>query len=242
MQRIKNSDEPVLTFGLQYGMSLTPDVVATFLTNFFANKTIGILTNVPGPTGEMTFAGVPATQVIGFAPCSGDQPMTTTIFSYNGMVTVGFATDAGSSPTPTPSWAWSSTRSPPCRFSLPTGTARGRDRAATSRPYSKRAGSPAPRLTITGSGPDRSTTVVGSIPHSPESTTASTTWSSRSLMSQPIVGGSSSPGSSRVLETSGLAELGKQRLHHGVTRDTHADGLLLGMLQPLAEPLASPGG
>ena len=41
----------------------------------------------------MTFAGIEVTQVIGFAPCSGDQPMTATIFTYNGSVTIGFAAD-----------------------------------------------------------------------------------------------------------------------------------------------------
>ena len=100
MQRIKNSDEPIITFGLQLTMSQTPAAVAMFLTNFFANKTLGVLTNVPGPSNEMTFAGTPVRQVIGFAPCSGDQPITTTIFSYNATVTIGFATDAKLVPDP----------------------------------------------------------------------------------------------------------------------------------------------
>ena len=60
----------------------------------------GVLTNVPGPRAEMTFAGAPVRQVVGFAPCSGDQPMTATIFSYNDEVTVGFASDADLVPDP----------------------------------------------------------------------------------------------------------------------------------------------
>jgi diacylglycerol O-acyltransferase / wax synthase len=100
MQRIKNSDEPILTFGLQRAISMTPQALATFATNFFANKAVGVLTNVPGPTIELGFAGVPVRQVIGFAPCSGDQPLTATIFTYNGTVTVGFASDAGLVPDP----------------------------------------------------------------------------------------------------------------------------------------------
>ena len=51
--------------------------------------------------------------------------------------------------------------------------------------YSNREGSPAPTRRISGSSPDRSITVVGSSPQSPESTTASSWWSSRSLISQP---------------------------------------------------------
>ena len=100
MERIKHSDEAVMTFGLQRVVSQSPGPVAFALTNFFANKAIGVLTNVPGPRAEMTFAGAPVRQVVGFAPCSGDQPMTATIFSYNDEVTVGFASDAGLVPDP----------------------------------------------------------------------------------------------------------------------------------------------
>lgn len=100
MNRIKHSDEAVITFGLQRAISMSPSQVAYFLTNFFANKAVGVLTNVPGPTAPMTFAGVTVRQVVGFAPCSGDQPMTATIFSYNGGVTLGFATDASLIPDP----------------------------------------------------------------------------------------------------------------------------------------------
>ena len=100
MERIKHSDEAVLTFGLQYAVSASPSILARFMTNFFANKAVGVLTNVPGPTGLLLFAGVPVTQIVGFAPCSGNQPMTATIFSYNGAVTVGFATDASLVPDP----------------------------------------------------------------------------------------------------------------------------------------------
>ncbi len=100
MDRIKHSDEAVLTFGLQRVVSQSPGQIAFALTNFFANKAVGVLTNVPGPRAQMTFAGAPVLQVVGFAPCSGDQPMTATIFSYNDEVTVGFATDAGLIPDP----------------------------------------------------------------------------------------------------------------------------------------------
>ena len=100
MNRIKRSDEAVLTFGLQRVVSQSPGQIAFALTNFFANKAVGVLTNVPGPRAEMTFAGAPVRQVVGFAPCSGDQPMTATIFSYNDEVTVGFASDADLVPDP----------------------------------------------------------------------------------------------------------------------------------------------
>ena len=93
MRRIKNSHEPVLTFGIQRAISESPRDLGVFLTNFLANKAVGVLTNVPGPRNQMTFAGTPVAGVLGWAPCSGDQPMTICIFSYNGKVNVGFGTD-----------------------------------------------------------------------------------------------------------------------------------------------------
>ncbi|HYN71327.1 MAG TPA: WS/DGAT domain-containing protein [Nakamurella sp.] len=100
MARIKYSDEAVITFTLQRFMSMSPGQVQFHLTNFFANKTVGVLTNVPGPQGLLRFGGSPVVQIIGFAPCSGSNPMAATIFSYNGTVTIGFATDTGLLPDP----------------------------------------------------------------------------------------------------------------------------------------------
>ena len=100
MERIKNSDEPALTFGLQRTISAAPRPVATGLTDFFANKAVGVLTNVPGPREPLALGEAPVRQVIGFAPCSGDQPLTATIFTYAGTVTVGFASDAALIPEP----------------------------------------------------------------------------------------------------------------------------------------------
>lgn len=93
MERIKSSDEALVTFGLQRGIANAPSPLAVGLTNYFANKAVGVLTNVPGPRAPMTLAGTLVDGVLGWAPCSGDQPMTICIFSYNGKVTVGFGAD-----------------------------------------------------------------------------------------------------------------------------------------------------
>lgn len=53
-----------------------------------------MLTNVPGPRQPMTLAGTEVDGVLGWAPCSGNQPLTICMFSYNGSVAVGFGTDA----------------------------------------------------------------------------------------------------------------------------------------------------
>lgn len=95
MERIKRSDEALLTYTIQRAIAQAPTPVATGLTNYFANKAVGVLTNVPGPRQPMTLAGTTVDGVLGWAPCSGDQPMTICMFSYNGEVAVGFGTDAG---------------------------------------------------------------------------------------------------------------------------------------------------
>jgi len=91
--KIKKSHEPVVTFGLQRVVATSPERLSVFLTNFLANKGVGVLTNVPGPSGQIALAGTPVEGVLGFAPASGDNPMTVTIFSYNGRLHIGFAVD-----------------------------------------------------------------------------------------------------------------------------------------------------
>ncbi|MCB0914523.1 MAG: DUF1298 domain-containing protein [Actinobacteria bacterium] len=94
MDRIKASDEALITFSVQRLIANTPRPVAAGLTNYLANKAVGVLTNVPGPRGPIGFAGTEVAGVLGWAPCSGDQVMTICIFSYNDRVSVGFGTDA----------------------------------------------------------------------------------------------------------------------------------------------------
>jgi diacylglycerol O-acyltransferase len=93
VNKIKKSHEAVVTFGVQRVVATSPERMSVFLTNFFANKAVGVLTNVPGPRGQIALAGTPVEGVLGWAPSSGDQPMTITIFSYNGRVHVGFGVD-----------------------------------------------------------------------------------------------------------------------------------------------------
>jgi diacylglycerol O-acyltransferase len=100
MRRIKNSAEPVITFGVQWAIAESPKALASRFTNLFANKGVGVLTNVPGPRGRVAFAGRPVAGTLGWAPTSGDQPLGLCIFSYDGQVNIGIAGDAGLVPDP----------------------------------------------------------------------------------------------------------------------------------------------
>lgn len=100
MTRLKHSAEPVVSFGLQWVVAETPRLLSTRVTNLFANKGVGVLTNVPGPRRQMTFAGVPVAGMLGWAPTSGNQPMSLCIVSYHGTVNIGIAADSGLVPEP----------------------------------------------------------------------------------------------------------------------------------------------
>ena len=58
-----------------------------------ANRSFGVLTNGPGPPMTVYLAGSRVEGIVGWAPLSGDQPMSLTIYSYDGKVIVGVACD-----------------------------------------------------------------------------------------------------------------------------------------------------
>jgi WS/DGAT/MGAT family acyltransferase len=93
MAAIKDSDEAPIAYGLLNAMGLSPPWVEDRMIGFFTEKASLVVTNVPGPSSQLTFAGAPITGVLVWAPCSGSLGMTVSIFSYNGEVRVGFMTD-----------------------------------------------------------------------------------------------------------------------------------------------------
>lgn len=77
-----------------------PATVARRLTDYFSGKTIGQLSNVPGPQAPLTMAGAPVRSMLGWVPTSGDQPIGICLFTYDGTVNVGVATDIRMIPDP----------------------------------------------------------------------------------------------------------------------------------------------
>lgn len=100
MNRIKNSAEALVVYGIQRVIAQTPATVSVPLTNYVANKAVGVLTNVPGPRGPMALAGTEVEGILGWVPASGDQTLGLCIFSYNGTVNIGLAADAAVVPEP----------------------------------------------------------------------------------------------------------------------------------------------
>lgn len=100
MTRVRYSLEPHVTFATILTVAAAPAPVAHALIDLFANKTVGQLTSVPGPVGPVSLGGATVDGMLGWVPMSGDQALGICIFSYDGVVTVGIATDAALIPDP----------------------------------------------------------------------------------------------------------------------------------------------
>ena len=100
MDWLKGSPETTLTRVLmdvigRVGRGLDRPVI-----DFFANKALGVTTNVIGPRTRLRLAGVPVEGVLGWVPGSGTHTVGVSIFTYAGTVRVGVVTDAALVPDP----------------------------------------------------------------------------------------------------------------------------------------------
>ncbi|HRD13342.1 MAG TPA: WS/DGAT domain-containing protein, partial [Mycobacterium sp.] len=93
MNRIKQGHEAAVAFTLQGAIAGLSRGLYEASVDLFTNRTLGTLTNVPGPPIPVYLAGSRVEGIVGWAPVSGDQPMSFTISSYNGTVIVGIACD-----------------------------------------------------------------------------------------------------------------------------------------------------
>jgi diacylglycerol O-acyltransferase len=95
MTRIKDGHEAAVAFRIQELISGFSRTLYRASVDLLANRAIGVLTNVPGPPVPVYLAGEKVEGMVGWAPLSGNQPMSFTIYSYDQKVFVGIACDAG---------------------------------------------------------------------------------------------------------------------------------------------------
>ncbi len=100
MTRIKNSSEATLVYGVQHAVAETPAAVSERITALFADKTVGVLTNVPGPRVPIALAGTTVVGILGWVPKASDQNLGLCILSYAGSVNIGVSADASIMPDP----------------------------------------------------------------------------------------------------------------------------------------------
>jgi len=96
MEVIKAGPEALLTFGISSALGMVGSFtsrVSRTVQEYFANKAIGVTTNVPGPQHARYFAGQELVGILGWVPGAANQSLGVCIFSYNGQIRVGFKTD-----------------------------------------------------------------------------------------------------------------------------------------------------
>lgn len=93
MGRIKSGHEAAIAFRIQEMVSGMSTSLYRATVDLLANRAVGVLTNVPGPPVPVYVAGERVTGMVGWAPLSGNQPMSFTIYTYDGQVFVGIACD-----------------------------------------------------------------------------------------------------------------------------------------------------
>jgi len=100
MDEIKSSPQPFVTFQILNALGLAPVEVAELAVNMFGTKATAVMTNVIGPKQPLYFAGERIRTWLGWVPQSGRMGLGVSIFSYDGQVVVGVATDKGLVPDP----------------------------------------------------------------------------------------------------------------------------------------------
>lgn len=100
MDAIKRSPEALVTYQIIAGLGVVPDIIARRARGYFAGKVSSVLTNVPGPSQKLYFAGIPLDTIVCWVPQSGSIGVGISIFSYAGQVNIGLITDRGLVPDP----------------------------------------------------------------------------------------------------------------------------------------------
>jgi diacylglycerol O-acyltransferase len=93
MDWLKASPEAALTFALISVIGRTTGMLERRVVDFFADKAIGVTTNVAGPRQVRHLAGVPVTGVLGWVPGSGRHTLGFCIFTYADTVRIGILAD-----------------------------------------------------------------------------------------------------------------------------------------------------
>lgn len=91
--RIKGSTEASASFRILKAMGRAPANIAKKTADFFADKGTAVLSNVPGPSTPLYFAGRKIKNIMFWVPCTGHTGMGISIISYAGKIILGLATD-----------------------------------------------------------------------------------------------------------------------------------------------------
>lgn len=100
MDEIKRSRDGAVSYALLSAAGRVPEPFERRMVDLFSGKGTAVMTNVPGPSEPVYFAGAPIRTMLFWAPTSGHIGLSVSIYSYRGEVTVGLMADAALVPDP----------------------------------------------------------------------------------------------------------------------------------------------
>ncbi len=99
-ESLKRSLEPLVVLQILRWMGQMPEPTRRLAVKLFGTKVTAVFTNVPGPSTTLGFGGKPIRDIFVWVPQAGRVGLGVSIFSYDGRVRMGVATDAGLVPDP----------------------------------------------------------------------------------------------------------------------------------------------
>ncbi|KAI8804123.1 wax ester synthase-like acyl-CoA acyltransferase domain-containing protein [Cladochytrium replicatum] len=88
MKMLKSSPEPFVTVGVMSLGFLRPYLLPEWLVQWGKKKFHVLLTNIPGPSKEMQWAGEPIESMVAFPPQSHANGLAVALYTYKGQVSV----------------------------------------------------------------------------------------------------------------------------------------------------------
>lgn len=90
---LKQGTEAYSMYSLLTAVGSMPDTVQEVATKAFRNRVTAVVTNVPGPFDSIEIAGTEVNDIMFWAPTTEDIGLGISIFSYDGGVSIGIASD-----------------------------------------------------------------------------------------------------------------------------------------------------
>lgn len=95
MLRIKETPEAAAAYAILAMMGGLSAGAQAAVVRFFATKSSAVITNVPGPAEQISFAGSPIERIMFWVPQAGGIGLGVSLLSYAGSTTVGVIADSG---------------------------------------------------------------------------------------------------------------------------------------------------
>lgn len=93
MALVKSTHEAVIVYGALAVMGRAPMQVEQAWLDLFARRASTVITNIAGPKGPVSLAGVPLAGFVAWVPSTGPIGVGLSICSYNGRLTLGVSVD-----------------------------------------------------------------------------------------------------------------------------------------------------